>query len=36
MIEDADIATYEDDNKPCVSADNIDGVIKFLEEASEI
>ena len=36
IIEDADIATYADDNTPYVNADNIDGVIKFLKEASEI
>ena len=36
IIEDTDIASYADDNTPYVSADNIDGVIKSLEEASEI
>ena len=36
IIEDTDIAGYADDNTPHVSADNIDGVIKSLEEASEI
>ena len=36
IIEDTDIVSYADDNSPYVSADNIDGVIKFLEEASEI
>ena len=36
IIEDTDIASYADDNKPYVIADNIDGVIKPLEEASEI
>ena len=36
IIEDADIASYVNDNTPYVIADNIDGVIKFLEEASEI
>ena len=35
-IEDTDIASYADDNTPYVSADNIDGAIKSLEEASEI
>ena len=33
IIEDTDIA---DDNAPYVGADNIDGVIKSLEEISEI
>ena len=36
MIEDADIASYADDNTPCVSADNIYGAIKSFQEASEI
>ena len=36
IIEDADIASSVNDNTPYVTADNIDGVIKFLEEASEI
>ena len=36
IIKDTDIASYADDSIPCVIADNIDGVIKFLEEASEI
>ena len=36
IIEDIDIASYADDNTPYVIADNIDGVIKSLEEASEI
>ena len=36
IIEDTDIASYTDDNTPYVLADNIDGVIKSLEEASEI
>ena len=36
IIKDADIGSYADDSTPCVIADNIDGVIKFLEEASEI
>ena len=35
-IEDTDIAIYADDNTPYVIACNIDGVIKSLEEASEI
>ena len=34
IIEDTEIASYADDNTPCVIADNIDGVIKPLEEAS--
>ena len=36
IIEDVDIASYVDDNTPYVSADNIDGVIKSLEDASEL
>ena len=36
LIEDADIASYADDNTPCVSADNVYGAIKSFEEASEI
>ena len=36
IIEDTNIATYADYNTPYFSADNIDGVIKSLEEASEI
>ena len=36
IIEDTDIASYSDDNTPYVSPDNIDGVIKPLEEVSEI
>ena len=36
VIEDTDIANYANANTPYVSADNIDGVIKSLEEASEI
>ena len=36
IIKDTDIDSYADDSTPCVIADNIDGVIKFLEEASEI
>ena len=36
IIEDNDIASYTDDNTPYVIADNIDEVIKSLEEASEI
>ena len=36
IIEDTDIASYADDNTPYVLADNVDGVIKPLEEASEI
>ena len=36
IIKVIDIASYADDNTPCVSADNIDGVTWYLEEASEI
>ena len=36
IIKDTDIASYADDSTPCVIADNIDGVMEFLEEASEI
>ena len=36
IIEDTDIASYGDDNTPYVIADNIDAVIKSLEEASEV
>ena len=36
IIEDTDIASYADDNTQYVVADNIDGVIKSLEETSEI
>ena len=36
IIEDTEIASYADDNTPYVIADNIDGIIKSLEEASEI
>ena len=36
IIEDTDIASYADDNTPYVIADNIDGVIKSLEEASDV
>ena len=36
VIEDTDIGSYVDDNTPYVIAYNIDGVIKYLEEASEI
>ena len=36
IFEDTDIASYADENIPYVIADNIDGVIKSLEEASEI
>ena len=36
IIEDTDIASYANDNTPYVVADNIDGVMKSLEEASEI
>ena len=33
--EDTDITSYVDDNTPYIIADNIDGIIKSLEEASE-
>ena len=36
ITEDTDIASYADDNKPYAIADNINGVIKSLEEATEI
>ena len=36
IIEDTDIASYANDNTPYVIADNIDLIIKSLEEASEI
>ena len=36
IIEDTDIASYANDKTPYVVADNIDGVIKILEEISEI
>ena len=36
IIEDTDTASYADDNTPYVSADEIDGLIKSLEEALEI
>ena len=36
IIENTDIASYPNDNTPHVSADDIDGVIKSLGEASEI
>ena len=36
ITEDTDIVSYADDSTPYVSADNIDEVIKSLEEASEI
>ena len=36
IIEDTGIVSYADDSTPYVSADNIDEVIKSLEEASEI
>ena len=36
IIEDTEIASYADDNTPRVIADNIDGIIKSLEEASEL
>ena len=36
IIEDTDITSYANDKTPYVVADNIDGVIKILEETSEI
>ena len=33
IIEDLDIASYADPNTPCVRANNMDEVIKSLEEA---
>ena len=36
ITEDTDIASYADDNTPYVSADNINGVVKSLEEAIEV
>ena len=36
IIEYFDIASYVDDKTPYVNADNIDGVIKSLEKASEV
>ena len=36
VIENTDIASYAADNTPYIIADNIDGVIKSLEKASEI
>ena len=36
IIEDTDIASYVDDSTPYIIANNINGVIKSLEEASEI
>ena len=36
ITEDTDIASYADDNTPYAIADNINGVIKSLEEATEI
>ena len=36
ITEDTDIASYADDNTPYVSADNINGVVKSLEEATEV
>ena len=35
-MEDTHIASYADDHKSHVIADNIDGIIKSLEAASEI
>ena len=34
IIEYLDIASYADDNTPCVSANNMNEVVKSLEEAS--
>ena len=36
IIEDTDIASYADGNTPYVIVDDIDGIIKSLEEVSEI
>ena len=36
IFEDTGIASYADHNTPYVRADNIDGVVKYLEGASEI
>ena len=36
IIEDTEIASYADDNTLYVISNNIDGIIKLLEEASEI
>ena len=36
IIDDTETASYADDNTPYVIADNIDGLIKSLQEASEI
>ena len=36
IIKDTDIASYANNNTPYVGTDNIDEVIKSLEEASEI
>ena len=34
IIKDFDIANYANDNTPCMSANNMDEVVKYLEEAS--
>ena len=36
IIEDTEIASYADGNTPYVIADNVDGIMKYLEEASGI
>ena len=36
ITKDTDIASYADNSTPYVSADNIDGIVKFLEEASKV
>ena len=36
LIEETEITSYADTNTPYVIADNIDGIIESLEEASEI
>ena len=35
VIEDTDIASYADDNTPCIIDDTVEGVIKSLEEVSK-
>ena len=35
ILEDIDIASYADDNALYLSADNVDGIIKSIEEASK-
>ena len=36
IVEDFDIASYGDDNTPCVSANNMDGVVKSLKVLTEL